>query len=146
MRTTCPNHFKRLLDISSQMVVGRWSLCLISSFLILSMRLTPRITRRHLISKVSNWRVSAWRNCPFKVNFNQWKLAKWGETRKLQLLEISWTIEGDKRGHYGQLSICFLQYHYIFLHKSWLLCFYCLTYHVADILDLSCSRHTWLIM
>ena len=58
------NHFKRLLDTSSQMVVGRWSLCLISSFLILSMRLTPRITRsrRHLISKVSNWRLSAWRN------------------------------------------------------------------------------------
>ena len=44
--------------------IGRWSLCLISSFLILSMKLTPRITRRHLISKVSNWRLSAWRNCP----------------------------------------------------------------------------------
>ena len=59
MRVTCPNHFRRRFVISSQMVFVMLSLRLISSFLTLSIRRTPRMTRRHLISKVSRRHLSA---------------------------------------------------------------------------------------
>ena len=51
IRTTCPNHFRRRLDISSFIVLEIFNDFLMSTLLILSRRWTPAIVRRHLISK-----------------------------------------------------------------------------------------------